>query len=322
MFGRKRKLDDFTSEIESHIQLEIERLREQGLSEDEARAAARRSFGSVMHAEERFYESGRWLWWDHLSQDLRFGLRMLRKSPSFTIVTVLTLALGIGANTAIFSVVNTVLVRPLPYPNHDRILRIQESHQNDAEANLTYATFLDLQRAAKSIDNLSAYRPWVFNRTGEGEPERVAGAMVSANFFTAFATQPFLGRLLTDEDDRSGGNNRVTVLSYGLWANRYGEDRDIIGRTVLVNSEPHTVVGVMPQGFDFPEKSAMWCPLIPGGEFHENRRAHLLSVVAVLRSTNSQAMAQQELSGIAQSIRENDRGSEDPGLLLIARKSW
>ena len=318
MFGRKRKLDDFTSEIDSHIQLEIERLREQGLSEAEARAAARRSFGNVMQAEECFYESGRWLWWDHLSQDLRFGLRMLRKSPGFTIVTVLTLALGIGANTAIFSVVNTVLVRPLPYPNHDRILRIQESHQNDAEANLTYATFLDMQRAAKSIDNLSAYRPWVFNLTGEGEPERVAGAMVSANFFTAFATQPFLGRLMTDEDDRSGGNNRVTVLSYGLWANRYGGDRDIIGRTVLVNSEPHTVVGVMPQGFDFPEKSAMWCPLIPGGEFHDNRRAHLLSVVAVLRSTDSQAMAQQELSRIAESIRENDRGSEDPGLLLIA----
>ncbi|HWZ23745.1 MAG TPA: ABC transporter permease, partial [Verrucomicrobiae bacterium] len=318
MFGRKRKLDDFTSEIDSHIQLETERLREQGLSEAEARAAARCSFGNVMQAEECFYESGRWLWWDHLSQDLRFGLRMLRKSPGFTIVTVLTLALGIGANTAIFSVVNTVLVRPLPYPNHDRILRIQESHQNDAEANLTYATFLDMQRAAKSIDNLSAYRPWVFNLTGEGEPERVAGAMVSANFFTAFATQPFLGRLLIDEDDRSGGNNRVTILSYGLWANRYGGDRDIIGRTVMVNSEPHTVVGVMPQGFDFPEKSAMWCPLIPGGEFHDNRRAHLLSVVAVLRSTDSQAMAQQELSRIAESIRENDRGSEDPGLLLIA----
>jgi len=318
MFGRKRKLDDFTSEIDSHIQLEIERFREQGLSEAEARAVARRSFGNVMQAEECFYESGRWLWWDHLSQDLRFGLRMLRKSPGFTIVTVLTLALGIGANTAIFSVVNTVLVRPLPYPNHDRILRIQESHQNDAEANLTYATFLDMQRAAKSIDNLSAYRPWVFNLTGEGEPERVAGAMVSANFFTAFATQPFLGRLMTDEDDRSGGNNRVTVLSYGLWANRYGGDRDIIGRTVLVNSEPHTVVGVMPQGFDFPEKSAMWCPLIPGGEFHDNRRAHLLSVVAVLRSTDSPAMTQQELSRIAESIRENDRGSEDPGLLLIA----
>ena len=318
MFGRKRKLDDFTSEIDSHIELEIERFREQGLSEAEARAVARRSFGNVMQAEECFYESGRWLWWDHLSQDLRFGLRMLRKSPGFTIVTVLTLALGIGANTAIFSVVNTVLVRPLPYPNHDRILRIQESHQNDAEANLTYATFLDMQRAAKSIDNLSAYRPWVFNLTGEGEPERVAGAMVSANFFTAFATQPFLGRLMTDEDDRSGGNNRVTVLSYGLWANRYGGDHDIIGRTVLVNSEPHTVVGVMPQGFDFPEKSAMWCPLIPGGEFHDNRRAHLLSVVAVLRSTDSQAMAQQELSRIAESIRENDRGSEDPGLLLIA----
>ncbi len=263
MFRRKRKVIDFIDEIEAHIQHESARLQELGLSEEEARAVSRRTFGNIMQAEERFYESGHWLWWDRLSQDLHFGARMLRKAPGFTIVTVLTLALGIGANTAIFSVVNTVLMRPLPYPNHDRILRIQESHPNDPEANLTYSTFLDLQRAAKSIENLSAYRPWVFNLTGEGEPERVPGAMVSAYFFTAFGTQPFLGRLLSDDDDRPGGNNRVTILSHGLWANRYGGDRDIIGRTVLINSEPHTVIGVMPQGFDFPEKSAMWCRLFP-----------------------------------------------------------
>ena len=149
MFGRRRKLDDFASEIAAHIQLESERLRDNGLSEEEARAVALRSFGNVMRAEERFYESGRWLGWDYVWQDLRYGLRVLRKSPGFAAIAVLTIAFGIGATTAIFSVVDAALLRPLPYAQPERLVGIEDDLPGGGarDVGMSEAEWQDLQRS-------------------------------------------------------------------------------------------------------------------------------------------------------------------------------
>jgi len=149
MLGRTRSGDDFAAEIEAHIKLETERLQEQGLSPDDARAAARRAFGNVTHAQERFYESGRWLFWDHLSQDIRFALRVLRKSPGFTAVAVLTIALGVGATTAIFSVVNATLLHRLPYPHPEQLVSIEDDLRGvDArKVGLSQPEWQDLQHS-------------------------------------------------------------------------------------------------------------------------------------------------------------------------------
>src|SRR5215472_10781658 len=162
MFWRKRKTSDFRDEIESHLQMEAERLREQGLREDDARAAARRAFGNVTHAQEHFYESRRWLFWDHLSQDIRFALRMLRKSPGFTAVSILTLALGIGANAAIFSVLDRNLLRPLPYPDANRLVFFGMMIPSfDSRPFLFTSSYLQLKADNTPFDSVASWRPGV-----------------------------------------------------------------------------------------------------------------------------------------------------------------
>jgi predicted permease len=256
MFRRKRQAADFRAEIEAHIELEAERLQEQGLDPEAARAAARRAFGNVTHAQERFYESGRWLFLDHLTQDLRFALRALRKSPGFTAVAVLTIALGVGATTAIFSVVNATLLHPLPYPHPEQLVSIEDDLRGVGARNvgLSQPEWQDLQH--------SGIFEWVSpawfdenNLTGSSQPTRVSLLIVASDYFALLGVKPQLGSVF-DPTYSSPGFTGEAVISDGLWRRSFGSDPRILDRTLRLDTDLYRIVGVMPPGFYAPAASA------------------------------------------------------------------
>jgi putative ABC transport system permease protein len=318
-FFRRAQLDrELDAEVAAHLEFAIEENLNRGLSLAEARRQAHLRFGGPQQAKEQHRDARSLPSLDARLQDLRFAFRMLRKSPGFTSLAVLTLALGLGATSTIFSVVNSVLLRPLSYENSRRLSRVQETHPGSSSMGVTYATFLDLQREAKTIENASAYREWIFNVTGRGEPAQISGALVSGSFFAALGGTPMLGRTIAPEDDQPGGDNRVVVLSYALWQSRFGADRNILGQTLEVSAQPFTVIGVMPRAFDFPNPSEMWCPLVPAGEFRDNRRAHLLTVLVDAALGKSTGDMNGELAAFAKRVEERNPGVDDPGLSLTA----
>jgi putative ABC transport system permease protein len=304
--------------MQAHLQLHIEDNLRAGMSAEEARRQARIKLGGVEQTKELYRDRLGLPVLETLFHDLRFAFRLVRKNPGFTSIAVLTLALGMGATTTIFSVVNSVLLRPLPYQNHDRLLRVQETHPGAVGSGVTFATFLDLEREAHTIENASAFREWIFNVTGGAEPQQVPGALISGNFFNALGSQPLLGRTIQPEDDQPGGNNRVVVFSYALWNSRFGADPKILGQTLNVNAEPFTVIGVMPAGFDYPQHAELWCPLAPGSGLHSNRRAHLLTVLVDQKSVESLGGVQGELAAFAETVEKRNPGVDDPSLTLSA----
>jgi putative ABC transport system permease protein len=317
LFRRKQTETELDSELRFHLESQIESNIGAGMCPEAARQSAVRKFGGVELAKEECRDERGTQALENLWEDIRFGARMLRKKPGFTAVAVLTLALGIGANTAIFSVVSAVLLRPLPYPNHAKLLHVKETHfGSTASTNFTYANFLDLQRSAKTLENVAAYRPWTFNLTGDGDAEQVFGAQVSGNFFSTLGLHPFLGRMIRAEDDALGGENRVAVLSYQLWQSHFGSDLKIVGKMTEVNSQRYLVIGVAPPNFKLPEYAEMWCPLVPGGTLHDNRAARLLTVIANL-GVKSPAVARSEMSSIAKQIQNENPGAA-PGLEIDA----
>ena len=316
---RKRRHDhDLATEMESHLQMHIEDNLRAGMTVADARREAIMKLGGVEQTKEICRDRRGLPLLETLFHDLRFAFRLVRKNPGFTSIAVLTLALGMGASTTIFSVVNGVLLRPLPYQNHDRLLRVQETHSGAVGSGVTFATFLDLAREVRTVENASAFREWVFNVTGGAEPQQVPGALISGNFFNALGSQPLFGRTIQPEDDQPGGNNRMVVLGYALWNSRFGADPKILGQTLNVNAEPSTVIGVMPPGFDYPQHSELWCPLVPGSGLHNNRRAHLLTVLVDRKPGESLGTVQGEFTAFAESVEKRNPGVDDPSLTLSA----
>jgi putative ABC transport system permease protein len=252
MLWRKRKLDDFTAEIEQHIQLEAEHLREQGMTFEEAGAAARRVFGNKLHAEERFYESRRSLWWDRLSQDTRYALRTLRKSPGFTAIAVLTIALGIGANTAIFAVVDATLLRPLPYPQPEQLVSIQDdlSGIGAKDVGMSQPEWEDLQHSG-IFDDVSPTWFDENNLIATSQPVRVRILLVTPNYFALLGVKPQSGRTFNPQDDSPGLLEEV-VISDGLWKRLFGGDPQVLGKTVRMDTDRYSIIGIMPPDFDAP----------------------------------------------------------------------
>ncbi len=256
MFKRKRDASDFDAEIEAHIQLEAERLSGEGLPDRDAQAAARRAFGNVTLAQERFRESRSARAGDHLWQDLRYALRMLRKSPGFSAVVILTMALGIGASTAIFSVVDATLLHPLPYPHPEQLVSIRDDLPGVAaqDVGMSVPEWHDLQRSG-IFDYVSPLGGGDVNLTGASQPARIRFYNVAPNYFALLDVKPQLGSSF-NPDDHTPGFTLEALISDGLWKRSFAADPHILGKSLRLDNDLYRIIGVMPPGYRDPKSTA------------------------------------------------------------------
>jgi len=271
MFRRKRSAEDFAEEINAHLELETDELKREGLSEDEARWKARREFGNVRAAQERFYLKGRWVGLDKLLRDVRFGLRSLRQSPGFAATAILTLALGIGANTAVFSVMNAVLLRSLPVNDPDRLVYLRTSNPPrgtgtiDSNETFSYPVYDALRQQSRGLSPVMAYAPLSNSKVAVrygAQPEEAEGDMVSGTFFSGLGVKLQRGRGFTEQDEANHAS--IAVISYNYWTRRFARNPGVLGQTLYVNGVAVTIVGVAAEGFEGVEgggSTDFWMPL-------------------------------------------------------------
>jgi len=293
------KNDDLDRELRAHLEFEADDQRDRGVGVEAAEYAARRALGNLTRIKEDVRAVSPWSALQDFAHDVRYGLRMLRKHPGFAIVAALTLAIGVGATTTIFSVVDAVLLRPLPFAESDRLAMVWENVNLPAYKNARNSpapgNFRDWRQQNSTFVDLAAISSASWSLTGSGEPIRVTVETTTASLFTLLQIEPMLGRIFTPQEDQASPS-RVALLGHALWVDRFGSNPGIVGETIRLNDEPYTVIGVMPRGFHFPDREdQVWVPLGMTADQLANHGSHFLRVLGRLKPGVTVAQAQADL---------------------------
>src|SRR5690348_5682327 len=308
LVGRRAFERDVEDELRFHMEMVASRHAASGLSPADVHALTHKEFGSMNRYKEEVRDARGLTLVDDVWRDIRFAFRTLLRTPGFTIIALITFALGIGANTAIFSVVNTVLLRPLPYPNASRLVQVAETIKDYPEPGaVSVINFLDWKKQNTTFEGLGAYYNTFVMLNGDGEPERAREGIVSTNIIPMLGVKPMLGRVFAPDEDVKG-KQHVALLSDHLWRNRYGADPNLVGRTISLEGIPYTVVGIMPAGFNFPAGPRvvdLWAPFVPPDQALDPRSRgwHWISVIGLLKPGVSIERADQEMKQIARRLQ-------------------
>src|SRR5215471_2238409 len=317
LLRRRRHEREMEEEMRFHLEMQIDQNLASGMAAEEAHYAARRQFGNQTWLKEVSREMWSLNSIETLIQDLHYGARMLMKKPGFTAVAVITLALGIGANITIFSVVNAALLRPLPYPEAEQLVFLwsESPQRNIKERASAWANVADWRNQSQSFAEIAVFDPTVMTLTGAAEPEPVVIVGASANLFSLLGVAPVLGRTFTADDEQRG----VVVLSYGLWRRRFGASPDIVGQMVEIDGARSQVIGVMPQSFQFPNQAAqVWRPTLVGEVEKTKRDRGFWRVVGRLKPQTTLAQAQTEMNLIAERLaRGYPETNKDLGVNVV-----
>src|SRR4029077_10221914 len=262
LFGRKQLRGELNEEIQAHIEEKIDALVRGGMPREAAGRTARLEFGNPSLIEEDSQTVWRWSTLESFGADVRYALRAMRRNPGFTAVVILTLALGIGANMAIFSVVNAVLLQPLPYKDASRLVTIWGMNlpRGFTLDLISYQDYLDLKAQNHVFESMGASTDNMYTLTGAGEPAALIGYEFTPDYWETLGVPAYIGRTFSaNENEKSKA--KVAVLNYKLWATRFGSDRSVLGRSITLDGEPYTVIGVMPPSFGYPPDVQVWTPL-------------------------------------------------------------
>jgi putative ABC transport system permease protein len=305
LFRRDSVLRDIEEEFRVHVEMETETNIRRGMPPDEARATALKSFGALGRNTELSYDIRGGGWLETLWQDLRYGARMLFKKPGFTLIAVLTLALGIGANTAIFSVINSVLIKALPYPDADQLVSVWETMPTGDRNGVSAGVYKDWRAHSSKFASLALYKDIRLNLTGGSAPEHLQGLQVTTEYLSALGVMPQLGRGFIAGEDAKGGANQVVLLAHPFWQRRFGGDPNIVGQTITLNQLSYTVIGVTPPGAMLREETTFLIPFIvdvDSDTVRWIRGYHCCGVLGRLAPGVTAAQAQAELRGVKQRL--------------------